>query len=579
MSAAQKKTGTRSIEKEIEINAPIEVVWKALTDAKELTQWFPLEAGENPDGTMWLSWRNEYKFSSRIEIWEPPRHVRTVPVQSNWSQDKTEKENSASDANPSWGMATDFYLESRGGSTALRLIHSGFSLDADWDALYDGTHTGWDFQLWALRHYLENHRGIPRRTAYVREFLKDVSREEAWQILFGPNGLLGAGRLHGLQPGDRYAIRPATGDDFTGVIHSLQPPHDFSATVENLNHALLRVHLDELFGYRDVNFQLSTYGIPPDQVVALETRTRQMLQSLNATKVTTAPNSQSTGRKFETEIEIKAPVEAVWKALTDAEELTRWFPQQASVTPGVGGKILLSWPGITDWNLRIDEWKPNEHLRAVYDLQTDLIVKTDEAAEADTAIKLTNASKGKPLQLAVDYFLQGRGGTTVLRLVHSGFGTGSPWDEEYDGISWGWLKELRSLRHYLEYHHGKSRHVGWARVTLPVQTSTASAWQRLLSENGIGLKPILSHPREGDHCEIHLGTEETLQAVMQYFDPPNFFCARVENLQQAFLRAWVWIDKLHGFGEANIQISTYGLPKAISEDFEKRWNDLLRRLF
>jgi uncharacterized protein YndB with AHSA1/START domain len=253
MSAAQKKPATRSIEKEIEINAPIETVWKALTDAKELTQWFPLEAGENPDGTMWMSWRNEFKFASRIEIWEPPRHVRTVPVQSNWSQDKTEKENSASEANPSWGMATDFYLESRGGATALRLVHSGFSLDADWDALYDGTHTGWDFQLWALRHYLENHQGTPRRTAYVREFLKDVSREEAWQILFGPKGLLREGRLHGLQPGDRYAIRTAAGDDFTGVIHSCSAAWFFRNRGKSQPRASPS-SFDELFGYRDVIF-------------------------------------------------------------------------------------------------------------------------------------------------------------------------------------------------------------------------------------------------------------------------------------------------------------------------------------
>ena len=574
MSATPKKTETRAIEKEIEIKTPIAIVWKALTEARELTQWFPLEAGENPDGTIWMAWRNEFKFASRVEIWEPPRHVRTVPVQSHWSRDKAEKENSANGADSSWGLATDFYLESRGGATALRLVHSGFSPDRDWDALYDGTHTGWSFQLRALQHYLENHYGVPRRTVYVREFLKDISRAEAWQILFGPQGLVREGRLQGLQPGDRYAIRTATGDDFAGVIHSLQPPHDFSATVENLNHALLRVHLDELFGYRDVNFQLSIYGVPQAQVEALEARARQMLQNLNATR---AKNFQSAGRRFETEIEIKAPVESVWKALTDAEELTRWFPQQASVSPGAGGKIALSWPGIAEWNLNIETWKPNEYLRASYDLQADVIVKTDEQTEP--AIKLMDADRTKPLQLAVDYFLEGRGGTTVLRLVHSGFGSGSPWDEEYDGISSGWLKELRALRHYLEFHHGQSRHVGWARVTLPAQTSTASAWQRLSSEQGAWLKTARLHPQEGDHCEIRLGGGESLQAVMQYFDLPNFFCARVENLQQSFLRAWVWIDKLHGFGEANIQLSTYGLPKAISENFEKRGNDLLRRLF
>ena len=240
---------------------------------------------------------------------------------------------------------------------------------------------------------------------------------------------------------------------------------------------------------------------------------------------------------------------------------------------------MLSWPGITDWHLRIEEWQPNEHLRAVYDLQTDVIVKTDEQTETATAIKLTDADRTKPLQLAVDYFLEGRRGATVLRLVHSGFGSGSPWDEEYDGISWGWLKELRSLRHYLEYHHGQSRHVGWARVTLPVDTSTASAWQHLMSEQGVWLKTDHPHPQEGDRYEICLGTRDAFQGVLQYFDPPNFFCATLENLQQSFLRVWVWVDKLHGFGEANIQLSTYGLPKEISENFEKRGLELLRRLF
>lgn len=31
-------------------------------------------------------------------------------------------------------------------------------------------------------------------------------------------------------------------------------------------------------------------------------------------------------RGFETEIEINTDVERVWQALTDATELTRWFP-------------------------------------------------------------------------------------------------------------------------------------------------------------------------------------------------------------------------------------------------------------
>lgn len=42
-------------------------------------------------------------------------------------------------------------------------------------------------------------------------------------------------------------------------------------------------------------------------------------------------------RRIEKEIEINAPLEDVWKALTDANELARWFPLEARVTPGPGG--------------------------------------------------------------------------------------------------------------------------------------------------------------------------------------------------------------------------------------------------
>lgn len=48
---------TRSVEQIIEIDAPVEAIWKALTDAEEMTRWFPLEAGTNPDGSVWTTCR------------------------------------------------------------------------------------------------------------------------------------------------------------------------------------------------------------------------------------------------------------------------------------------------------------------------------------------------------------------------------------------------------------------------------------------------------------------------------------------------------------------------------------------
>ena|ERR1700730_9685455 len=45
-------------------------------------------------------------------------------------------------------------------------------------------------------------------------------------------------------------------------------------------------------------------------------------------------------RRLDKEIEIAAPVDEVWKALTESKELVKWFPLEARVTPGVAGKIF-----------------------------------------------------------------------------------------------------------------------------------------------------------------------------------------------------------------------------------------------
>ncbi|HXJ05862.1 MAG TPA: hypothetical protein VNH65_12235 [Candidatus Acidoferrum sp.] len=41
-------------------------------------------------------------------------------------------------------------------------------------------------------------------------------------------------------------------------------------------------------------------------------------------------------RRLEKEAVIDGPVEEVWKAPTDANELARWFPLEARVTSGSG---------------------------------------------------------------------------------------------------------------------------------------------------------------------------------------------------------------------------------------------------
>src|SRR5436189_5816676 len=118
-------------------------------------------------------------------------------------------------------------------------------------------------------------------------------------------------------------------------------------------------------------------------------------------------------RTVRKEVRIKAPASAVWKALTDAEELVRWFPLDARVKPGVGGGIWVSWGPGMEGDGKISIWEPGRHLQ-----------------------QESKSMTGEPLTL--DYYIETEGGETVVRLVHSGFGEGAAWDDEYDSIDAGW---------------------------------------------------------------------------------------------------------------------------------------------
>lgn len=263
-------------------------------------------------------------------------------------------------------------------------------------------------------------------------------------------------------------------------------------------------------------------------------------------------------RTFETEIEIDAPVEAVWKALTEAEELTRWFPLEAKVTPGVGGKVEMSWTGYSVWNARIEIWEPNRRLRCVGAPQF-----ADESVEEVTP-------------LVLDYILEAKGGKTVLRLVHSGFRSESDWDDEYfESVHRGWDFELRGLRHYLERHAGKPRLVAWAKIDFRMPFE--EAWTRLMGANALLRQGLLDGLREGDRYSITSATGDVFRGVVHVNTPPKQFSGTVEHQNDSLLR--VKLDPGPGGGEATIWLSTYGVAPDEVTAFEKRWNDLLQELF
>jgi uncharacterized protein YndB with AHSA1/START domain len=257
-------------------------------------------------------------------------------------------------------------------------------------------------------------------------------------------------------------------------------------------------------------------------------------------------------RVIETQIEIDAPVETVWKALTEPEELTNWFPLEARLTPGVGGSLFYSWGGDLQGDNRIEVWEPNRHLRTTW---------FEPASET-------------PDRLMVDYMLESHGGKTVLRLVHSGFGADAKWDEEYDGINRGWTVELLNLRHYLECKLGKKRHVAFVRVGIDL--SFPQAWERLWSADGLLAQGEMPGPNEGDRYAFTTAQGDRLEGRTLAFIPPNDFSGTVENLNDAVFRAAV--EKCGAGPEALFWLSSWDMSTEQVEEIGGRWKELLTAL-
>jgi len=153
--------------------------------------------------------------------------------------------------------------------------------------------------------------------------------------------------------------------------------------------------------------------------------------------------SAKPARAHETVIEIDAPVNEVWRAITEPEALARWFAPKMTVQPGKGGLVVADWgPGL-EWNTRIEAWEPPMHLRLVE--TRDQVMSSSPDKEALAASRLVQ-----------DYTIEARGCTTVLRLVHSGFGDSEGWDQEFEGTRSGWASCFLRMKLGLEEHRGEA---------------------------------------------------------------------------------------------------------------------------
>jgi uncharacterized protein YndB with AHSA1/START domain len=245
-------------------------------------------------------------------------------------------------------------------------------------------------------------------------------------------------------------------------------------------------------------------------------------------------------RTIELEVRIDAPVEAVWKALTEASELSRWFPPLAEGKTGLGSELLFSWGPELQWQTSVVAWEPSKHL-TWSDKSSPEFAGTTEAPAAP---------------MAVDWTLEtATGGQVVVRLVQSGFGEGEAWDDFYNGTDRGWRFYLFALRHYLQRHRGLKRDM--VSIRRPANGGPEGLWKRVWGEEGFVPTPSISHLKAGGPLEVKLGPER-LVGTVEVIEAPHIFWGRLASLEDATLLVEMepGRERIH----CGIWLSTYGLP-------------------
>ena len=268
MATPKIESETRQHEHEFEISASPEEVWRAITDAAELVNWFPLDAEvqPGPDGQITYGWGEAFKGSSRILIWEPPSHLKTAWMNDIGPADEHRQQ-----------VVVDWFLEGERGRTRLRLVHSGFGPGQEWDQEYEGTRRGWAFELYSLKNYLEQHRGRQRQAFWLTKPVP-MNDAEVWKRLIGPTGLVRWPDSTAARKGDSIKLELATGDRIEGRVLHYLPPVELACTADNLNHGLFRIGYEDCGSGPVANIWVSVWNYPEAQFAALKERLNQHLE-------------------------------------------------------------------------------------------------------------------------------------------------------------------------------------------------------------------------------------------------------------------------------------------------------------
>lgn len=174
--------------------------------------------------------------------------------------------------------------------------------------------------------------------------------------------------------------------------------------------------------------------------------------------------------RFEYELEVPGTPRQVWHAIASAEGITAWM-MPTRLDAREGGALAFDMGPDSTSRGRVTGFEPERRF----------------AYEEDWAALVGQDGSGVT-PLATEFLVEARsGGTCVVRVVTSAFGTGAEWENEFfEEMERGWAPMLDNLRLYLVHFPGQPATSMWAGATFADTPEAAVAAVR----SGLGVEAV-----------------------------------------------------------------------------------------
>lgn len=135
----------RSFAHRVDIDVPVERVWRAFTDSRVLVRWAAPEAAITPreKGRLHLVFGSDVELDAHIDVLTTPQRIRLIllPTAGMPSSDAV--------------IVEDFLFERTRNSTVVRLMSSGVPAAPVWVTYYLNKRRYWELALARLKVFLE----------------------------------------------------------------------------------------------------------------------------------------------------------------------------------------------------------------------------------------------------------------------------------------------------------------------------------------------------------------------------------------------------------------------------------------